>query len=162
RRRHRDARVPRQAVEQLAHCLPRGVEIRVGNSGVGEVRERQVSGETALLRFDGLQVGEDQPPEVGLTDEGPWARRWTDGSGAGRAPLAQPGHVAGAGSGRLLAGRHLALADALEQLRLVGLAGRDLAQIHEPVAVEDEAEAALGVAVLAVAAVAVFLEDGPG
>ena len=64
---------------------------------------------------------------------------------------------------RPLAGRrHLALLDALVERRLAGLAGHDLVPGDEAFAVEDVVEAALGLAVGAVAAGAVGLEDGPG
>jgi len=78
---------------------------------------------------------------------------------AAGAALLQEGDVGGAGA-RLLVGRgHLAGDDLAQQRRVVGLAGDDLAAGDEFVAVEDVVEAALDGAVLAVAAIAVGLED---
>ena len=154
-----DARVPGEAVEQLGQGVAIGLQLVGAEVGVGQRGQAEIAEETPAAFVLLVQVGEDQVEHGRVGQDGPADDRRRR-RGAGFDPLLEKGDVVGRRP-RLFAGRrHLAGGDALEERRLVGLSGHDLLAGDELGGVEDEVHAAFGRAVLAVAAVAVGVEDG--
>ncbi len=156
-----DARVPGEAVDELAEAAAVGLEFVGPGAGVGQGGEAEVALEAAAAFVVFFEVGED-PGHDGVVADGGAGNDGPVRGSAGLDPLADQGDVLRRGP-RVLAGRrHLAGGDLLVEGRVVGLAGDELMAGDEAFAVEDVVHAALDGAVLAVAAPAVGFEDGVG
>ncbi len=157
-----DGAVPRQAVHELGDGLPVDFEIGLGQAGVVEVGQGEVPGEGALLRREPLEIRGDGEEKILVREVGPWRQSRREVGGARGDPGRDGGGVLGRGPEAGVRGRHLAARQAPEEGGGLGAARQELPRGDEPVAVEDEIDAAFGSARLSVAAPAVREEDLAG
>src|SRR5262249_40467565 len=123
---------------------------------------REIAREAAILLGELPQVFFDDLQEVRVADEIATGCVRVEIGRAGGDPLLEDGEVRIGGAFLLVLGRHFAGADPLDDPGPGRVAGNDLLALDQAFAVEQVIDPALDRAVLAVAAVAVSLEDRPG